>query len=328
MKVSVVVATYNGGKYVYEQLNSIKEQSCKPDEVIICDDGSTDNTIDIIESFIKRLGHGNNWKLVRNGKRLGYAANFYEGVKRASNDIVFFSDQDDVWEYNKIKLLKDIFEHKENALAVICNQKYIDDNGKEISNIVSPVGIEDVSSNFARFIYPNIEKVDFDTQVNRNRATGMAMAVKRLFALRYMGLIYKYKIGHDLILGLIAAACGGMYYCRKALVRRRVHACNTSAPMITLKDRSGNIEKHIDGRIGRLKLMNICLKELKCVLQIGELKRLEDALNKMERNIICIYKNDYIGLMKLLISRNSMINKRIVLFDIIIAVKNVLGCKV
>ena len=79
MKNSVVMATYNGSKYIIEQLDSIKNQVLSPDEVIICDDCSTDKTVEIIENYI----HQNNlcgWKLYKNEKNIGFFNNFFKAM--------------------------------------------------------------------------------------------------------------------------------------------------------------------------------------------------------------------------------------------------------
>lgn len=95
--VSVCMATYNGEKYIGQQILSILQHIDKNDELIISDDGSTDATISIINAIDdKRI------KLVKNTGTHGYTSNFENALKHSSNDVIFLSDQDDIWEPDKV----------------------------------------------------------------------------------------------------------------------------------------------------------------------------------------------------------------------------------
>ncbi|MDX8380850.1 MAG: glycosyltransferase family 2 protein [Ghiorsea sp.] len=96
--ISVCIATYNGGKYIKEQLLSILPQLSRGDEVIISDDHSTDNTLEIIKDFKdERI------KVFSNTKEKGYSRNFENALEKAKGDIIFLSDQDDVWMNTKVR---------------------------------------------------------------------------------------------------------------------------------------------------------------------------------------------------------------------------------
>jgi len=98
-KVSVVMAVYNGEKYIKDQLNSILSQIDDSTEVIISDNGSIDNTLEIIKEFKDpRI------KLYQNEEYKGSAFNFEYGLKKASGNIIFLSDQDDIWLENKFSI--------------------------------------------------------------------------------------------------------------------------------------------------------------------------------------------------------------------------------
>ena len=100
--ISVVMTTYNGERYILEQLESIRIQTRQPDEVIIQDDASNDDTKVLIDYFIR--AHGlKNWKVYKNVKNIGWRNNFYDAISKAHGDIIFFADQDDVWCSQKIK---------------------------------------------------------------------------------------------------------------------------------------------------------------------------------------------------------------------------------
>lgn len=105
MKVSVVLSSYNGEQDIIEQLRSIDGQTRQPDEVLICDDCSTDGTADLVQNYIekKRL---KNWKLIVNKKNKGWRKNFIDGILASTGDLIFTSDQDDIWREDKIEIME------------------------------------------------------------------------------------------------------------------------------------------------------------------------------------------------------------------------------
>lgn len=99
-KVAVLLSTYNGEKYVKEQLDSILNQSYKNIEIVIRDDGSKDNTVNIIKEYQKKYNN----ITVTLGKNLGFIKSFFELLKIANAEYYSFADQDDIWLENKIEL--------------------------------------------------------------------------------------------------------------------------------------------------------------------------------------------------------------------------------
>jgi glycosyltransferase involved in cell wall biosynthesis len=101
MKISIAMATYNGEKYLLEQLESFLIQEIKPDELVVCDDGSTDKTLEILNNFSEKAPF--DVKIYKNKNNLGYSKNFEKAILLCSGDLIFLSDQDDVWFKNKVK---------------------------------------------------------------------------------------------------------------------------------------------------------------------------------------------------------------------------------
>lgn len=121
--VSVAMAAYNGEKYISEQLQSIVDQTYRNIEIIITDDKSTDNTVQVIRDFQKRYS---NIFLFCNTENLGITRTFENSFKNCNGDLIAISDQDDIWELNKIEVMvKEI--GKEDALY--SNSRLIDRNG-------------------------------------------------------------------------------------------------------------------------------------------------------------------------------------------------------
>ena len=108
MKVSIAMATYNGAEYIREQLDSFVVQTRLPDELIVCDDGSSDETVEILHSFAKLAPF--DVRVECNPKNLGYAQNFSKVLTLCAGDLVFLSDQDDVWFPNKIETIAKVAE--------------------------------------------------------------------------------------------------------------------------------------------------------------------------------------------------------------------------
>lgn len=123
--ISVCIATYNGEKYIKEQLFSILEQLGKDDEIIISDDCSTDNTIGIIDKL-----SDSRIKLFFN-KEKGYTSNFENALKQVSGDVVFISDQDDIWNPNKVRIC---LEELKTADLVVSDCQLINSANEIISD--------------------------------------------------------------------------------------------------------------------------------------------------------------------------------------------------
>jgi glycosyltransferase involved in cell wall biosynthesis len=107
MKVSVAMCVYNGALYVGEQLKSIMNQATKVHEVIVIDDFSSDNTY---EKCLSLLGNDcQSYRVFRNSHNLGFTSNFQKAISLCTGDLIFISDQDDVWLENKVTVLVDYF---------------------------------------------------------------------------------------------------------------------------------------------------------------------------------------------------------------------------
>ena len=100
--ISVCLSTYNGEKFILEQIESILTQLTSSDELIISDDGSTDNSLSIIQSV-----HDNRIVLIHNSGPHGVNNNFENAIRHAKGDYIFLSDQDDVWLPNKVECCVD-----------------------------------------------------------------------------------------------------------------------------------------------------------------------------------------------------------------------------
>ena len=124
MKISIAMTTYNGAKYLQEQLDSFALQTRLPDELIVCDDVSTDGTVEILERFAQLAPF--RVKVVVNEKNIGCTSNFEQAISFCNGDVIFLSDQDDVWFKNKLEFIENIFVSNVNLMVVINDQEITD----------------------------------------------------------------------------------------------------------------------------------------------------------------------------------------------------------
>jgi len=120
------MATYNGGKYLSDQLRSIAAQTRLPDELIVCDDVSTDHTIEILSDFAQTAPF--EVKLFRNEKNLGFALNFERAIALCQGELVLLSDQDDYWHVDKVHLIECTMNQNTSVWLLIHDAKIGDEN--------------------------------------------------------------------------------------------------------------------------------------------------------------------------------------------------------
>lgn len=123
MKISIAMATYNGAEYLQQQLDSFIAQTRQPDELVVCDDGSSDATLFILHCFAQKAPF--EVHIYQNEANLGYAKNFEKAISLCSGDIIFLSDQDDYWFREKIAILVGWMEDHPSAYLVQSNMELV-----------------------------------------------------------------------------------------------------------------------------------------------------------------------------------------------------------
>lgn len=117
MKISIAIATFNGVNYLQAQLDSFLSQTRLPDELVITDDCSTDKTLEMIQHFAATAPFPVIWS--QNGRNLGYGGNFNTALMQTTGDLVFLSDQDDVWFPEKIERIEAIAKEDIHSLVIM-----------------------------------------------------------------------------------------------------------------------------------------------------------------------------------------------------------------
>lgn len=223
-KISVAMTTYNGEKYIEKQLLSMINQRRKVDEVIIHDDCSTDKTVEIISKFIK--SHKlSGWKVIVNSENLGFVKNFYKSISETTGNIIFLSDQDDIWDDNKVSEIERIFDENEDALAVNTSFRFIDSNDNEIFSTEK----KNTCNNrliFRKLPRNSINKISELEVLRSNISPGCTIAFTDSLKDYYIDHA-SFIIPHDLEINIYAARLGGLYFYNKCLMKYRIHNMNT-----------------------------------------------------------------------------------------------------
>ncbi len=211
--ISVVVCTYNGEKFISEQLKSIIQQTLPPDEIIVSDDCSNDNTIMIAENILRKSGIS--YKVHKNEQNINATANFEQAMGMAAGDIIFTSDQDDVWGKNKIEIITKEFL-KYDCMLVFTNAEVVDQN------------LNSLGFDLWHEMEIDITKDEMDNYFNKmiqgNIVTGATMAVsKKLYSL---SVPFYANFFHDAWLALNATQYGKIIAIDKCLIKYRMHGNN------------------------------------------------------------------------------------------------------
>lgn len=205
--VSVCLAVFNGEKYILKQIFSILEQLDLFDEVIVIDDCSTDSSISLLRSINdKRI------RIFRNDLNVGPQLSFERALQLSSGDFIFFSDQDDIWNKNKVSKIVDVFKNCK-CCSVVSDAKIIDKNDKIIMN----------SFFKKRKSGPGVLK-----NFTRNSYLGCCMAIDKRVK-EWVLPFPKWITQHDEWIGLVCDFVDGVMFLNEPLTMYRRHDTNASS---------------------------------------------------------------------------------------------------
>ena len=214
--ISVALATYNGEKYITEQLQSIYGQTRKVDEIVISDDCSTDATVELIKEFAERYSDCN-IRLLKNETNLGYKGNFRKALELCEGNIIFLCDQDDVWNENKVEILEGILNDHTEVALISSAFVQIDGLGKVVSDSKNLYKQELHQSEFTL--------VPLQDLIFHNISQGCAMAFRKEIKESYLKA-YTDELPHDWILNVVAAMQKKCYFINRSLFGYRIHDNN------------------------------------------------------------------------------------------------------
>ncbi|NLP35105.1 MAG: glycosyltransferase family 2 protein [Clostridiales bacterium] len=237
--VSIVMTTYNGEKYIAEQIDSILASSFQDIEINIFDDGSRDGTVSILREYEKR--YLNKIHVYQNKENLGVTKNFLQAVGRTRSDYIMFCDQDDYWKPDKIAVTLKRMRHmeaqvgKDVPIAVFTDAKVVDEELNTIDQSFFKSGRLDPT------------KTDLPHLLMENKLIGCTI----MFNSALRKIIEEYEIPenakfHDWWVGLIAASLGKIGYVNQSTLLYRQHGNNVvgnSSFLTYIKDRVMSLQQ-------------------------------------------------------------------------------------
>jgi glycosyltransferase involved in cell wall biosynthesis len=215
IRTSVALATYNGGAYLQPLLDSIAAQSQRPDELVIGDDQSTDDTAAILERFGRTSGI--TVRFTRNDRRLGSSANFAAVLQRCQGDVILLCDQDDVWEPERVSTSLSALDARPGVGMVFSNARLIDGEGNLLPGTL-----------WDRVFFGPRQQQQFergqaaDVLLKTNTVTGATVALRRTA----LDCALPIPTGwlHDAWLAFVIQQVHRAHPIREPLIRYRLHA--------------------------------------------------------------------------------------------------------
>lgn len=296
--ISIVMATYNGERFLYEQLDSLLKQSYSNIEIIIIDDKSSDNTFSILQQYAKE---NSCIKLFQNAQNIGYVKNFEKGMLLASGDFIAPCDQDDIWDKDKIAIL---FNEIKGYAIAYCNSQLIDEQGNKLNKNLSDIK----------------RLIDFDDCrmfAIGNSAPGHAMLIRKDVILQ--SIPFAPMVTHDYWISFVATFKSSLKFIDIPLVSYRKHSNNVSCPAKSMK-LERNAEKEIVKN--RLALMYAkcptgLIEEKAVLLQILKSYQSSSLINNFKRMVVFFQHRDLI----LAYKRRSSLRKVLFSFKMFFTIK-------
>lgn len=216
--VSVAMATCNGANFVDAQLESLASQTRLPDELVVCDDASSDDTLERLRGFATRAPF--EVRIESNDPGLGTTANFDRAASLCSSEIVFLADQDDIWLPEKIETLAAVLDHNLSVGAVFCNGTVVDATNLPLEyDLWTAIGFDEKERAIVR------DGRSHEVFVRHVVAAGTTFA----FRGSYAPLVYPFptlRSAHDAWVACLISAVSKVEIVEQELIRYRLHGGN------------------------------------------------------------------------------------------------------
>lgn len=226
MKTSVVISSYNGAQYIEQQLESIRKQTLPVDEVLVFDDCSSDNTVGVVNNFIK-INALDGWHIYVNKANKGWRRNFIDGMSKTTGDIVFTCDQDDIWRSDKVETMVNIMKKNTNikVLASIYKEFFED----------RTTNIGPIRKN------KNLIKVELYNNYMLNKLPGCTFAMRQEIV-QYCQKYWQNDFPHDALIWRLGLFSDSLYVYTDDLIEWRKH--KTSAFATEIRDLKNKKNKY------------------------------------------------------------------------------------
>jgi len=244
-KIAILVCTYNGARFLKEQLDSFIEQSHQNWAIYVSDDGSSDETLDILKDYQLRLGSER--LVILQGPRKGFARNFLSLVKNPSiiADYFCFSDQDDIWFKNKLSRSLDLLPEEGNAPALYCSRTAL------VNSSLEPIGYSPLFLRTPCFENALVQSIaGANTMLINNAARALLLRVADDAPV----------VAHDWLTYLLVTGCGGrVIYDPTPSLHYRQHEGNLIGANADLKNQILRLRKMFTGRFSQWSTQNLSI---------------------------------------------------------------------
>jgi glycosyltransferase involved in cell wall biosynthesis len=187
-------------------------------EIVVCDDGSSDNTLAILKTYEKRFP--NLIKLYANDIALGTIKNFEKAISLTKGELIFLSDQDDIWHKDKVEIMSRFFKENNTCKLLFTDGLLIDDIGVSLNATLWEKWYFDAN---IRKSWRNNENAFKDLIINHNKITGATICFHSSLKATVLPIAIPYGYWHDVWLGLHAAAQQGLMFIEQPLISYRIH---------------------------------------------------------------------------------------------------------
>ena len=273
LSISIAMCTFNGARFLPAQLASIAAQRRLPDEMVVCDDGSSDGSDAIIAEFAQKAPFA--VRFIRNRRNLGSTRNFEQAISLCQGSVIVLSDQDDVWYEHKLKNFEEAFLEVDRPAAVFSDADLIDDNSRLLNGRL-----------WETFLFGSREQRRFEdgealkVLVKHPVVTGATMAFRR----EYLEVLLPIPASHihDSWISFLLAACGPfrvlaeplMQYRRhqgqqvgpgRATLRARFQTARNTGPIFYLQEaeRFHQLSERLEERRAEFPYAELALSEIK-----------------------------------------------------------------
>jgi glycosyltransferase involved in cell wall biosynthesis len=249
------MTTYNGERFIEEQLRSIKNQTLLADEVVIFDDCSSDRTVEIVEAFIKE--YRLNWTICANKCNVGYIENFYKAIEATTGDIIFLCDQDDIWHLDKIEKMVYLFQ-KQKSIHTLCTgfRKIDEHSNPEIAK--QKPGYTNYGMIKGCMPQQGLKKIALKYILQANISPGCTLAFTKTCKEIYITNASKLWC-HDWELCIFGGMIDGLFFYNEELTDYRLHASNTIGLKDTLTGSFKNEKEHSRIELAQMEFERIQL---------------------------------------------------------------------
>ena len=278
---SVAMCTYNGARYLSAQLESLATQTRLPDELVICDDGSVDDTVPLVEKFAVSAPF--TLRLEINNVNLGSTKNFEKAIQGCKGDLIALADQDDVWLPRKLEVLEAEFQHSPKVGLVFSDAEIVDDDLRPLDErLWTNIGFDETAR----------QKLKTDRRMDVLlpgwTVTGATMAFRSKFRALVLPIPNDLPMIHDGWIAAVIATVAAVSFIEQPLIKYRQHErqqIGAPSPGKAKENENGNFRDAMRRPNSYAELIAIGDRLRTRLLERSDLVDSSDAIRKLDARI-------------------------------------------